>query len=320
MNSQNPKLPRYRSQDYLGSAPFSLYVRLFDVSEVAPHDHDFLEIALVVSGSGTHGSLRGEVPARAGDVYILRPGAWHSYSSSRALRVFNCVFSIETLQRGFAAALHDADLHHLFYGGPLAENRRGLLSLHLGAAARGRCVEYLEKLAPRANTNVKATDENAAHAVAMNAEKLGYFLLFLGELARVAAREKQREYSQQEAPRVLAAPHPAVAQARQLLENDLARDWSLRELAAQLHLDRFHLSRLFKSSVGLPPMAYLARLRAERAAQLLLRSDAPISQIGAQVGWRDANLFSRRFSAHFGLSAREYRRKLSVDLEKSKDD
>ena len=317
MNSENPLLPRYRSQDYLGSAPFSLYVQLFDVDEVAPHDHDFLEIALVVSGSGTHGSLRGEVPARAGDVYILRPGAWHSYSGSRALRVFNCVFSIETLQRGFAAALHDADLHYLFYGGPLAKNRRGLLSLHLGPATRERCVGYLEKLAARTNANV--TDENAAHSVAMNAEKLGYFLLFLSELARVAAREKQREYSQQEAPRVLAAPHPAVAQARQILESDLARDWTLRELASQLHLDRFHLSRLFKAGVGLPPMAYLAQLRAERAAQLLLRSDAPIAHIGAQVGWHDANLFSRRFSAHFGLSAREYRRKLAVDLGQSKE-
>lgn len=302
MNPEKSKMPRYQARNYLGKTPFSLYVRLFEVDEVAPHDHDFLEIALVVSGSGTHGSLRGETPTRAGDVYILRPGAWHSYSGSRALQVYNCVFSIETLQGGFAAALHDADLHYLFYGGPLAGNRRGLLTLHLGAAARKRCVGYLEKLAP-----------SRENAVAMNAEKLGYFLLFLSELARVAARDKNREYSQNGEARVLAAPHPAVAQARQLLENDLARDWTLRELAAQLHLDRFHLSRLFKASVGLPPMAYLARLRAERAAQLLLRSDAPIAHVGAQVGWHDANLFSRRFSAHFGLSAREYRRKLSVN-------
>ena len=308
MNFQMPKMPRYQARDYLGKSPFSLYVRLFDVDEVAPHDHDFLEIALVVSGSGTHGSLRGEVPARAGDVYILRPGAWHSYSGSRALRVFNCVFSIETLQRGFAAALHDVDVHYLFYGGPLAENRRGVFALHLSDAARKRCVTYLEKLAPPRES-----------AVEMNAEKLGYFLLFIGELSRVAARENQREYSQNGETRVLATAHPAVAQARQLLENDLARDWSLRELAAQLHLDRFHLSRLFKASVGLPPMAYLARLRAERAAQLLLRSDAPIAQIGAQVGWHDANLFARRFNAHFGLSAREYRRKLAVDVEQGEE-
>lgn len=294
---------RVHRHDYVGTSPFSLQAALYDVSEVAPHDHDFLEIALIASGSGIHGSLHGEVETRAGDVYILRPGVWHSYSHSRALRVYNCAFSIELLQRGLTAAMRDAALHHLFFGGPLARGRRGLLTLHLESAARKRCINHLKEMAQK---------EEAGGA--KSGEKMGHFLLFLGELSRVATRE-DGEYSHKREARVLAAPHPAVLRALQLLEADCARDWNLRELAAQLHLDRFHLTRLFKAHIGLPPMAYLARLRAERAAQLLLRGNDSIAQIGAQVGWHDANLFSRRFSAHFGLSAREYRRKLSGTLQ-----
>ncbi|WP_425565224.1 helix-turn-helix transcriptional regulator [Nonomuraea bangladeshensis] len=98
-----------------------------------------------------------------------------------------------------------------------------------------------------------------------------------------------------------------------LLEGDLAHPWTLRELAEKLPMVPGSLVRLFKSAVGLPPMAYLAQQRAEAAAALLLQDDRPISQIGASVGWPDPNYFARRFKAHFGLSARAYRSRFSDD-------
>src|SRR5438874_6949951 len=52
---------------------------------------------------------------------------------------------------------------------------------------------------------------------------------------------------------------------------DLARDWTLKILAAELHLAPGYLVRLFNAATGLPPMAYLAQLRAEHAAVLLLQ-------------------------------------------------
>jgi hypothetical protein len=42
----------------------------------------------------------------------------------------------------------------------------------------------------------------------------------------------------------------------------LARHWTLTDLAAELHLTPGHLVRLFNAATGLPPMAYLAQLRA----------------------------------------------------------
>ena len=92
-----------------------------------------------------------------------------------------------------------------------------------------------------------------------------------------------------------------------LLEGRIAYRWSLTELAEQLHLAPGYLVRLFKAATGLPPMAYLARLRAENAAALLLNSDQPITRVGQAVGWPDQNYFARRFKAHYGLSASTYR-------------
>jgi AraC family transcriptional regulator, L-rhamnose operon transcriptional activator RhaR len=96
-----------------------------------------------------------------------------------------------------------------------------------------------------------------------------------------------------------------------LLESRLTHQWTLRELADQLHLSQSHLVRLFKSSTGMPPMAYLARRRVQTAAALLLHTDQPVTQVGRAVGWPDQNYFARRFKAHFGLSASTYRRRFA---------
>jgi AraC family L-rhamnose operon transcriptional activator RhaR len=106
--------------------------------------------------------------------------------------------------------------------------------------------------------------------------------------------------------------HPAIGQAMRLLEDRLAYRWTLTELAGQLHLAPGYLVRLFKATTGLPPMAYLARLRAEHAATLLLHSDQPVTCIGQAVGWPDQNYFARRFKAHYGLSATTYRARFAT--------
>ena len=59
-------------------------------------------------------------------------------------------------------------------------------------------------------------------------------------------------------------------------------------------------------------MAYLAQLRAEHAATLLLHSGQPVTSIGREVGWPDQNYFARRFKAHYGLSATTHRTRVSL--------
>ena len=138
---------------------------------------------------------------------------------------------------------------------------------------------------------------------------LGLLSLLLSELGRAAA-----------APVALAAPTAGAGgrstrrcgEAMRLLESDIARPWTLTALAEELHLAPGYLVRLFKDATGLPPKAYLAQLRAERAAVLLLHSDDPITCIGRAVGWPDQNYFARRFKAHYGLSATTYRKRFAT--------
>ncbi|TCC01785.1 AraC family transcriptional regulator [Kribbella soli] len=104
-----------------------------------------------------------------------------------------------------------------------------------------------------------------------------------------------------------APTHPAVQHAMRLLESDLAEPWTLDQLAARVNLAPGYLIRLFGKSVGLSPMAYLTRIRAERAAGLLIETELPVATIGAQVGWHDPSHATRRFRSTFGLSPSQYR-------------
>jgi AraC family L-rhamnose operon transcriptional activator RhaR len=130
-------------------------------------------------------------------------------------------------------------------------------------------------------------------------EIVGWLSLFLGCLARAVLDDG--------AVRGMGQTHPAVLEAMRMMEAEPARQWTLSELASDLHLAPGYLVRLFKSTTGLPPMAFLSRHRVELAADRLLHTDQPISRIGESVGWPDQNYFARRFKSHYGLSASTYR-------------
>ena len=257
------------------------------------HTHSFVEIAVVLGGEGTHRSLAGPQRLRTGDVLMLRPGVWHGYEQCTALRLFNCCISAEVLHRELAWTREDPLLGYLLWSGPYVSGRRGMLTTHLPDGELRDCVTHLEALA-----------ELREHPIpAHRADIIGRLSLLLGTLARAVAAQRPEEAE------AIQPAHPAVAQAMRLMESDFARPWTLHELSEALHLTPTYLVRLFTSTAGLPPIAYLSRHRAETAAAMLLHTDAPITQVARSVGWSDQNYFARRFRSHYGMSATAYRTK-----------
>jgi AraC family L-rhamnose operon transcriptional activator RhaR len=253
------------------------------------HTHSFVEVAVMTGGAGAHLSLAGRQELAVGDVLLLRPGVWHGYEDCRQLDIYNCCFSTDLLQRELAWTREDPLLGYLLWTGPYADQRRGVLSIRLDAAALAECVGHLDAL-----------DRLGRQPVSLHrGDIIGRLALVLGCLARAAADHGATADRSQ--------THPAVVDAMRMMEARPAHRWTLTELADGLHLAPGYLVRLFKSATGLPPMAFLSRHRVEVAAARLLHTDQPISRIGESVGWPDQNYFARRFRAHYGLSASAYR-------------
>ncbi|MBT3287033.1 MAG: helix-turn-helix transcriptional regulator [Victivallales bacterium] len=83
----------------------------------------------------------------------------------------------------------------------------------------------------------------------------------------------------------------------------------LSDVAATVGLSRAHLCRLFQRERRESPMRLLARLRLERAAELLTRTHLDIGEIAFAVGYGDRLYFSRVFHRFAGCSPTEYRRR-----------
>lgn len=68
-----------------------------------------------------------------------------------------------------------------------------------------------------------------------------------------------------------------------------------------------YISMLFKEKTGINFKDYLFTTRMNHAKRLL-RQGRPIAAIARQIGYEDAEHFSRRFKAHFGASPATYRK------------
>ena len=79
------------------------------------------------------------------------------------------------------------------------------------------------------------------------------------------------------------------------------------ELADLVHMQPTYFIRRFKASYGLPPIAYLGRLRLYKAMELLSSTTLSIEQISTEVGIQDSAYFARFFKKNCGVTPSEYR-------------
>ena len=91
------------------------------------------------------------------------------------------------------------------------------------------------------------------------------------------------------------------------IEEHLAEDLSLADLAEVVHLSPYHFARLFKESMGIPPHRYVIQCRVERARLLLSTTNWSLSSIAYTVGFAHESHLALHFKRLTGLTPRSYR-------------
>ena len=88
----------------------------------------------------------------------------------------------------------------------------------------------------------------------------------------------------------------------------LSNGLSMEELSRVSGVSQSHLSKIFKEETGLTTSEFIAKARCEKAAELLKRSDLPVQDIAAFVGYIDNNYFVKVFKKWSRKSPTEYRK------------
>lgn len=285
-----PREPRYR---YERAAVFCsdglpVWADRHDITaDVVAHDHDFLEIALVTQGRALHVAADGDHPIRPGSAVVIPPSQWHAYEKCEDLMVFDCFVAPELVHS--TLSFLDTEL-------PL------MAGMHTSALPLPQRVQLSPGEMSAAIAELYSMSDTTA-ARRSRVQIIGHLLIYLDILNRSWVADDSVKRSRR--PTL----HPAVSCAVKVMEDEPGHSWTLAELGALTSMERRYLVRLFQRDLGIPPIAYLNRLRAQAAARLLVQTDQSVARIGAQLGWGDAGYFARRFKAAYGLTPSAYRRR-----------
>lgn len=99
-----------------------------------------------------------------------------------------------------------------------------------------------------------------------------------------------------------------MLKARKYLQEHLAEEISLDNIARDLQVSSYYLSHVFSCESNFRLFEYLNQLRMERAMKLLKEGRLNVSEVAYAAGFNDCNYFSRVFHRHFGISPRACRR------------
>ncbi|KHF37938.1 response regulator [Halalkalibacter okhensis] len=100
-----------------------------------------------------------------------------------------------------------------------------------------------------------------------------------------------------------------LVQAKEYIDSNYHKAISLEQVAEEIGISSYYLSKLFKDRFQVTFIEYLKNTRIQKAIELLLDGNMPLKEIALNVGYKDPNYFSTAFKKEVGLSPRDYRNK-----------
>ncbi|WP_165983900.1 AraC family transcriptional regulator [Streptomyces sp. YIM 98790] len=264
-----------------GHRPLDLMAARFHEHRYAPHAHEEFAVGVTLGGLEVIDYRGGRLYSGPGSIVVLEPGEVHTGGPAG--------------DDGFAyrvAYPPEALLAEGVAGGRPPRFRRPVIEDPPLAAALHRA--YRE-----------AAGAGTAAAAAGTADALEHESRLLGLFAELARRHAAPGTARP--PREIADPAGhLVRHVRERLAAGLLAPPSLADLAAELGVSRYQLLRAFRRGSGMPPYAWLAQYRVDRARVLLAAGHRP-AEAAALTGFADQAHLTRWFRRVLGVTPAAYR-------------
>ena len=86
-------------------------------------------------------------------------------------------------------------------------------------------------------------------------------------------------------------------------------NYALEDYATMCNMSKYHFLRVFKQTVGVPPLEYRNNIRLEHAAELIKEKVSSIEEIALSLGFSSLAYFSSAFKKKYGVSPKQYQNK-----------
>ncbi len=93
------------------------------------------------------------------------------------------------------------------------------------------------------------------------------------------------------------------------IESNYADNISLKSLGEKYYLNSAYLGQIFKKSYGCSFKEYINGVRIRKAAEMLLRTDEKVYEIGEKVGYKNMEYFINKFEGIYGVTPARFRKR-----------
>ncbi|MFF3482296.1 AraC family transcriptional regulator [Streptomyces sp. NPDC002701] len=247
--------------------PLDLLTARFDRHRYAPHAHDEFTIGVCVAGAEIIDYRGGRICPRPGSIVVLGPGEMHTGGPAATDGyAYRALYAEVSLLTEGTLSVPD-------FREPLLDDPELATALRRAHTELSVCPDPLE-----------------------TESRVPWLLTALA-----------RRHSSARPVRDTVPGAGRVARAvRDRLADELLAPPSLAALAADLGLSRYQLLRAFRTSMGIPPYAWLAQYRVNRARCLLESGHRP-AEAAALVGFADQAHLTRWFRRVLGVTPAAYR-------------
>lgn len=232
---------------------------------------DAFQLLFITQGSGYFIDRGVEYDISGGEIFILRPGYWHSYAP------------LETTGWSEYFIGFEGELFSKIMEDGLPRNGSNVFMLNNAPE--------IVKIFNKALEVAKHDDQDTQLLLCSFLTLLISGIIY----GKVEAIEDSRSTSR------------LVARARSFMENNINSKLSLSRIADEMGVSYTSFSMAFKEQTGLSPVRYFNLLKLQRAKYKLMKTNSSIKQIALECGFSSLEYFCNFFKEETGMTPAVYR-------------
>lgn len=243
------------------------------------HSHDYAELAFVLSGEGQYRIDDRIYSIQEGDLLVINPGVRHQ-----------ALFCSEAEEPATEFFVGFSDIRITGCEENFMPCPEGKHILHTDGELRQKFFKLCASM-------------EAENAVRRQGR---YFMLksYLIQMLLLVIREQCEPMERPSGCSFESANRKyLVEQILSYIEEHYREKISLDQIAENMYLSPFYVSRIFKSETGKAPIRHLINIRLEKARELLEGGyQGSIQEVAALVGYDDAYHFSKLYKKKYGIA------------------
>lgn len=277
--------------------PFKAYNLEGQISGTLDHAHDYMQIWYVCRGMCRHWINDREHRMIKGDLFVIPPYVVHKVRpvEGEDIHIIGFEFAARFIDDNYNNFNNSKEFFDFAYLEPF------LVSQDM--------VKPKFNLSPESQNAVEGIMKDMLREY--NKGDDYYEMIIKADLLKllaIVAREYKNSHKSKESQEILEKYRTGIISAIEYIHENYSDDLHLEDICKYALMSKTNFCYIFKILTSKTFTEYLTHIRVQKALEALLKTDATITQICYDVGFKDVTHFCRTFKKIVGVSPKYYKK------------